>query len=297
MTALRAASPADLGALKALIAETSGPLCYIAGGTDLLVAPRAPPDEGWLIDISRTAGLAFIRADAAALRIGATTTFDALARDPTIRRLFGALAQAAGESGSAQIRNRATIGGNVAGASPAGDLLPVLKCADARFAVLGRDGGERRLAFDALVVGHGRTSLARGELIAEIEIPLARRLARSAFVKLGRRDDLAISRLNLTMEADFDFSTRRFGEARLIAGALAPTPLGLESAAETLRGAELGRPLVRAFSGALLRAVDAAIPGRGSRPYKRRAVVGLGLDLLEAITGVKGLDLLMESAA
>jgi hypothetical protein len=64
-----------------------------------------------------------------------------------------------------------------------------------------------------------------------------------------------------------------------------------------LRGAELGRPLVRAFSGALLRAVDAAIPGRGSRPYKRRAVVGLGLDLLEAITGVKGLDALEESAA
>ncbi|MGO9773201.1 MAG: FAD binding domain-containing protein [Roseiarcus sp.] len=297
MTALRAASPADLGALKALIAETSGPLCYIAGGTDLLVAPRAPPDDGWLIDISRTAGLAFIRADAAALRIGATTIFDALARDPTIWRLFGALAEAAEQSGSAQIRNRATIGGNVAGASPAGDLLPVLACADARFTVFGRDGAERTLAFDALIRGHGGASLAPGELIAEIEIPLARRLTRSAFVKLGRRDDLAISRLNLTMEADFDFSTRRFGEARLVAGALAPTPLRLPGVAEILRGAELGGPLLRAFSGALLSAVDAAIPGRASRLYKRRAVVGLGLDLLEAITGVKGLDALEESAA
>jgi carbon-monoxide dehydrogenase medium subunit len=295
--ALRAASPADIGALRALIAKASGPLCYIAGGTDLLVAPRAPPDDGWLIDISRTAGLAFINADASALRIGATTTFAALARDSAVRRCFSALAGAAEQSGSAQIRNRATIGGNVAGASPAGDLLPALKCADARFTVLGRDGAERKLAFDALVVGHGRASLEPGDLIAEIEIPLAGRLSRSAFVKLGRRDDLAISRLNLTMEADFDPATRSFGAVRLIAGALAPTPLRLESAAETLRGAELGDPLVRAFTRALFDAVDAAIPGRASRPYKRRAVIGLGLDLLEAITGVKGLDALEESAA
>jgi carbon-monoxide dehydrogenase medium subunit len=290
--ALQAAIPADLGALRALLAGAGGPVCYIAGGTDLLVAPRAPPSEGWLIDISRTAGLAFIAADETKLRIGATTTIAALARDPAIRRLFGALAQAAELCGSAQIRNRATIGGNVAGASPAGDLLPALKCARARFVVLGREGGERRLAFDALILGAGRTSLAPGDLIAEIEIPLAGRLPRSAFVKLGRRDDLAISRLSLTMEADFDSSTRRFGEARLVAGAVAPTPLNLDGAAETLRGAALGGPLARAFSRALLNAVDAAIPGRASRPYKRRAVVGLGLELLEAITQVKGVDAL-----
>ncbi len=295
--ALRAAIPADVGALKALIADWRGPICYIAGGTDLLVAPRAPPGDGLLIDISRTAGLAFVRADETTLRIGAATTIDALARDPAIRRLFGALAQAAELCGSAQIRNRATIGGNIAGASPAGDLLPVLQCADARFAVLGRDGAERRLAFDALVIGAGRTSLAPGDLIAEIEIPLAGRLGRSAFAKLGRRDELTISRLNLTMEADFDSAARRFGEARLVAGAVAPTPLSLDGAARALRGAALGGPVVRAFLTALLDAVDAAIPARASRPYKRRAVMGLGLDLLERITAIEGLDAVEGSVA
>ncbi len=295
--ALRAARPSDIGALRALLANSNGPLCYIAGGTDLLVAPRAPPDDGWLIDISRTSGLAFIAADEARLRIGATTTIDALARDPSIRRLFGALAQAAELCGSAQIRNRATIGGNVAGASPAGDLLPALQCADARFVVLGRDGAERRLAFDALVVGAGRSTLAPGDLIAEIEIPLAGRLSRSAFVKLGRRDDLTVSRLNLTMEADFDSASLRFGEARLVAGAIAPTPLRLESVAQTLRGQALCGPVVRAFTRALVSAVDAAIPGRGSQPYKRRAVMGLGFDLLERITAIPGLDAIEGSLA
>ena len=295
--ALRAARPSDIGALRALLANSNGPLCYIAGGTDLLVAPRAPPDDGWLIDISRTSGLAFIAADEARLRIGATTTIDALARDPSIRRLFGALAQAAELCGSAQIRNRATIGGNVAGASPAGDLLPALQCADARFVVLGRDGAERRLAFDALVVGAGRSTLAPGDLIAEIEIPLAGRLSRSAFVKLGRRDDLTVSRLNLTMEADFNSASLRFGEARLVAGAIAPTPLRLESVAQTLRGQALCGPVVRAFTRALVSAVDAAIPGRGSQPYKRRAVMGLGFDLLERITAIPGLDAIEGSLA
>jgi carbon-monoxide dehydrogenase medium subunit len=290
MMGLQAAIPADLGALRTLIAETKGPLCYIAGGTDLLVAPRAPPSEGWLIDISCTAGLAFIAADDKRLRIGGTTTIGALARDGDIQRRFGALAEAAELCGSAQIRNRATIGGNVAGASPAGDLLPALKCGEARFTVLGRDGAERRLGFDALVLGAGRTSLAPGDLIVEIEIPFAGRLSHSAFVKLGRRDDLAISRLNLTMEADFDRADRRFGDVRLIAGAVGPTPLSLEAAAGTLRGAKLSGPRVRAFSQALLSAVDAAIPGRASQPYKRRAVIGLGLELLQRITAIDGLD-------
>jgi carbon-monoxide dehydrogenase medium subunit len=287
---LHAAIPADLEALRTLIAEASGPLCYVAGGTDLLVAPRAPPSQGWLIDISRTAGLAFVAADEERLAIGATTTIAAIARDPTIQRHFAALAQAAELCGSAQIRNRATIGGNVAGASPAGDLLPALKCADARFTVLGRDGAERRFAFDALVLGAGKTSLAPGDLIAAIEIPLRRRLLRSAFVKLGRRDDLTISRLNLTLEADFDNETGRFGEARLVAGAVGPTPLRLDAAAATLAGGALGGALIRAFLAALWQAIDAAIPGRDSRPYKRRAVIGLGFDLLERITGVPALD-------
>lgn len=295
--ALQAAIPSDIGALKTLLADWRGPICYIAGGTDLLVAPRAPPDDGLLIDISRTVGLAFVAADEARLRIGAATTIGALARDPTIRRLFGALAQAAELCGSAQIRNRATIGGNVAGASPAGDLLPALQCADARFVVLGRDGAERRLPFDALVAGAGRTTLAPGDLIAEIEIPLAGRLSRSAFVKLGRRDDLAVSRLNLTMAADFDLPTLRFGEARLVAGAIAPTPLRLDSVAQTLRGRALRGAVARAFARALSSAVDAAIPGRASQPYKRRAVMGLAFDLLERITTVTGLDAIEGSLA
>lgn len=295
--ALRAARPSDIGALRALLANSNGPLCYIAGGTDLLVAPRAPPDDGWLIDISRTSGLAFIAADEARLRIGATTTIDALARDPsnstTLRRArpggrtVRLRANPQSRHDRRQCRRRLAGGRSVARAAMRGCAL--------------RGSGPRRRRAPARLRRARRRrrtdTLAPGDLIAEIEIPLAGRLSRSAFVKLGRRDDLTVSRLNLTMEADFNSASLRFGEARLVAGAIAPTPLRLESVAQTLRGQALCGPVVRAFTRALVSAVDAAIPGRGSQPYKRRAVMGLGFDLLERITAIPGLDAIEGSLA
>ena len=285
MNGLCAAAPADLDALKAMLASAAGPLCYVAGGTDMLVSPREPPHDGWLVDISRTRGLGDISLSAGTLRIGATATLTHLIRSDLVRQHLPALAQAADLCGSVQIRNRATVGGNAANASPAGDLLPVLKCLDAAFQIVHRDGGGESLAFDSLLIGAGRTSLTPGSLITRIDIPLGPRLGRCAFVKLGRRDDLTISRLNLIMEADFDTVAGRFGTVHLVAGAIAPVPLRLDAVADELAGKYIVQETVRRFLEALIDAVDGAIPNRASHGYKRRAIMGLGLDLLAQITG------------
>jgi len=289
MSGLQAVSPNDLGALTAAVTQASGPVCFVAGGTDLLVAPRDAPEAGWIIDISRTAGLSGISAGGGMLRIGAATTLADLTRDPIIRRHAPVLARAADLCGSAQIRNRATIGGNVANASPAGDLLPILKCFEARFHILTRDGREAVKDFDQLVTGAGRTSLASGELITAIVIPLAGRLTHSGFVKLGPRDDLTISRINLTMEADFDPASRALGEVRLMAGAIGPVPRRLDEVAQHLAFGVISQPRVMVFLEALAAAVDAAIPGRPSQAYKRRAIMGVGADLVEQVTGLSDL--------
>lgn len=289
MNGLQASAPADLGALRAALANAAGPLCIIAGGTDLLVAPREAPRQGWIIDISKISELSAIATGHGELRIGATATFAELARDPLVRRLVPAVARAADLCGSAQIRNRATIGGNVANASPAGDLLPVLKCFDARFHVLDCSGEERILAFGELVTGAGKTSLAACQVITAIGIPLAARLPRSGFVKLGPRDDLTISRINLAMEAEFDPGARTFGKVRMVAGAIAPVPRMLEKAAQELAGQKLSPARMDACLQALASEVEASIPGRASLPYKRRAVMGVGADLLEQVTGIAGL--------
>ncbi len=253
MSGLEAAAPADRAELAALIARERS-VTFIAGGTDLLVAPRALPECGLIVDLSRTRGLAGIAVGRGWLSIGATTTLAALAADPDVRRHARALAEAAADSGSVQIRNRATLGGNVATASPASDLTPALALFDASLGLLSR-AGERRVDYAALELG-------AGEAIVDIEIALGPRLARSAFVKLGVRDDLTIARLNLAVEADFDGA--RFGAVRFVAGAIAPRPRRLARVEAALAGRALDAEALGDFGDALVAEVDAAIPGRAS---------------------------------
>lgn len=283
MTALQAARPRDLRALKALLAACGPDAHFIAGGTDMLVAPHEAPLEGWLIDISGTAGLDGVRRDGSTLWIGATTTLTGLMASALVRDHAPVLAEAADLCGSAQIRNRATIGGNVANASPAGDLLPVLKCLGARFEVLGQDGNILERSFDDTV---GR--LPTAALIVGVVVPIHAPAPRMAFVKLGVRDDLTIARLNLVMAAHVGAEVRLRGVS-IFAGALAPRPLRLSSVEAVLEGADLQALPVDEYLAALLSAVDSAIPGRASQAYKRRAIMGLGLDLLEKLTGRKDL--------
>jgi len=282
MSPLEAAAPTDRAALAALLAQTRGAVAFIAGGTDILVAPRSLPSAGLLVDLSRTRDLAGVVVEADVLRIGAATTLAALAGHALIRARLPALAEAAALCGCVQIRNRATLGGNVATTSAASDITPVLACFDARFRTLSRHG-ERLLTFDALVPAAGGSGLAAGEAIVAAEIALSGRPGRSAFAKLGPRDDLAIARLNLTLEAEFDGA--RFGATRLIAGAVAPAPLRLARAEAALAGRTPDAATLADFDRALIAEIEAAIPGRASLGYKRRAAVGLGRDLLARLIG------------
>jgi carbon-monoxide dehydrogenase medium subunit len=284
VSALQAASPRHRSALLTLLSQTDGPTVFVSGGTDLLVAPRRLPDEGMLVDLSGVEDLAYVESSEHCLRIGAATTIDTLSRNPLISLRLPALAQAAALCGSAQIRNRATIGGNVATASPASDLTPVLKCFGASFGLLSRNG-DRRVDFEALLPAEGGNRLRHGELIAEIDFPLQDRSVRSAFVKLGTRDDVTIARLNLAIVTEFDSGDLRFGNTRVVAGALAPSPLRLSAVEQVLDGRPWNRATARSFAEALVSSVDAAIPGRASQRYKRRALMGLGFDLLQTLTG------------
>jgi len=282
----QAARPRDLGEIATLVSRFAGQITFVAGGTDLIIAQG---HAGWpdlIIDISRTRGLDFIHVTRDAIHIGAAVTMASLARHPGILENMPMMAQAAGQVGSVQIRNRATVGGNIASALPAGDLLPVLKSAEARIGILRRDGRRQTLGFDETVVGRGKTSLLCGDLITSVSLPLTRGKNRvSAFVKVGRREALTIARLNLAATADFDRIGNRVSDICIVAGALAPVPLRLRPVEAVVRGREIEQALADDFLYALRMAVDDAIPERRSRPYKRHAVTGLGLDLLYKLFG------------
>ena len=171
-------------ALAILAAATVRP---IAGGTDLMVGLAAGTiDEAVpLLDLSAIAALRGIRMVDGRLVIGATTTFAELRASDLVAEHLPVLAEVAATIGAAQIQARATLGGNLANASPAGDSLPVLLAAEATIVVAGR-GGERSIPVDAFFTGYRRTALEPGELIVRVEVPLppGRRVR---FRKVGTR--------------------------------------------------------------------------------------------------------------
>ena len=283
MMALRVA---DLTALASVLQQSGGRIDYIAGGTDLIIERQGTPWANLIVDISQTVGLDRIEADAGFLRIGAGVTIARLIEDPLIGQTAPMLARAAAQFGSAQIRNRATLGGNIAGAMPAADLLPVLKCHAVKVEIQRRSGVREVLDFDAVVLGRGQTCLGNGDLILAVHLPLAEATGRiSAFVKLGPRQAVTIACLNLAALADYGMASNRLRDVRIVAGALAPVPLRLEAVEAVLRDRPVDQALVADFLHALGQTVDSAIPGRASQPYKRQAILGLGLDLLGDLFG------------
>ncbi|TGQ72941.1 MULTISPECIES: FAD binding domain-containing protein [unclassified Mesorhizobium] len=288
MNALAVSAPVDMAELRATLAAEAGPVHFVAGGTDMLIAGRPLPETGLLIDLARVAGMAFISTDGTDVRIGGATTVAALAADCRLRVRIPALCEAAAQCGSVQIRNRATIGGNIANAAPAADLMPVLVAAGTRLALLKHDGTQ----YEAALCEYLPNS---GHLITEVILPERGLLPRSAFVKLGSRQDMTISRLNLALLAEFQ--SNHFGVVRVAAGALGPVSSRLHRAEVALAGRKLGAATLRDFIAALIDEVDTAIPGRNSQLHKRRAVAGLGLDLIAQAMGLSPRDRLFEEAA
>jgi len=192
----------------------------LSGGTDLIIRLRdgtLRPDV--VVDVKDIAELDdAIQDDAGSLRIGALTTMTTIAADERIRRDHQALAEAAAVVGSVQIRNRATLAGNIANASPAADTVPAL-LVDAAVITLTGPGGSRTVPADEVFVRSGVTTMAAGELITGIALP-ARVVARgTVHVRRTRRrgHDLASVTIACAVAAN--------GLTRLAYGSLGPRPV------------------------------------------------------------------------
>lgn len=242
----------------------------IAGGTDLMVAVnfgRLRPDS--LLDLSGVAELSTWERRDGALRIGAGATFARIASD---LGEFPPLVQAARTVGSPQIRNRATIGGNLATASPAGDALPVL-AAYGGDVLLASVRGERRLRWDEFLVGPKRTALAQDELIVGVEWPLVD--GPGSFAKVGTRNAMVIAIASVSLQLD-----TQAREVRIALGSVAPTVVRASEAeafaAEAVDWDDPERPLPETaarefgvFAAAAAHPIDDV---RGSAAYRRHAV-------------------------
>ena len=201
--------------------EGHGPMARpLAGGTDLIIRLR----DGSLrptivVDVKRIPELRpGIREEAGRLTIGATTVMTDIAADDRVRRQFEALAEAATVVGSVQIRNRATLGGNICNASPAADTATPLLIYRADVVVAGRQG-IRRIPITDFFVRSGETTLGPGELVASIELPIPDRRTGSVHLRRTRRRGHDLASVTLSCLVD------EVGMTRIAYGSLGPRPV------------------------------------------------------------------------
>lgn len=206
----------------------------IAGCTDLLVVDVATGRRHpAVVDLQRLEELRGIRRAGQWIDVGAAVTFAELRADPEVRRHLPSLAAAAATVGAWQIQNRATLGGNIANASPAGDSLPVLLTLGAELH-LADARGERHLPYDEMHVAYRETALRPGELIVRVRFPVPEPGSVQAFEKVGTRAAQAISKVVVAFAAGRDGS--RLCDVRLAAGSVAAVPLRLTGAERALEG-------------------------------------------------------------
>ena len=212
--------PATVAEAVDLLA-TYGPRArLLAGGTDLLIGLRdrtVTPEL--VIDLKRIAELRpVVRETRGALVLSATAVMADLADDPRIERTFPALAEAAAVVGSVQIRNRATLVGNICHGSPAADTAPPLLVYGAVVAIAGPDG-TRRIDLDDFITGPHATALRRGELVTAVELPLPARRTGSAYTRLTRRWGTDLASVTMCVAVD------EAGVTRLAYGSVGPRPV------------------------------------------------------------------------
>jgi len=231
--------------------QRSGEVTILAGGTDLM-----PQSQGGRLKIKRTLmnihhipELQGIAIDGGAMRIGALATITEIMRSELVRKHFPILVEACDHFASDQIRNAATLGGNVCNASPAGDMLVPLLVLDAEVELASKPNGsltQRRMPLCEFFTGPGKTRRDPAELLAGLRIVLPRANYYARFFKFGTRPALDISTISIGIAGILKDGA--LSDVRLAFGAVAPVPMRARRTEQALEGKRLDPATIDAIA-------------------------------------------------
>lgn len=226
-----------------LLSKYDGQARTIAGGTDLLVQIRNKAIKPeYVIDIGGIPGLDYIKYDdKQGLSISTLTTIRTLEKSAELQKRYPVIPQAAGQLGSMAIRNMATIGGNICNASPSAETAPALIGLEARAKIVGPDG-ERIVPLEDFFTGPGQTVLKTGELLVEIQVPPPSPGTKSAYLKHSIRGSIDLAIVGVAAILTMDGELCR--EAKIVLGAVAPTPIRAKKAEAVLKGKKIDDALI-----------------------------------------------------
>jgi carbon-monoxide dehydrogenase medium subunit len=275
--------PASLAEASRLLAEHAGEARPFMGGTDLFVRIR----DGFVcpqivVDVKHLPGMRdILYAEQAGLTIGAAATMNEVARHPDVQAHYPLLAEAANSVASYQLRNRATLGGNLCNGSPAADTAPATLLLEGRIALYGPNG-EREVPADEFFLGPGATAIQAGELMTAVRFPIPPAGSAGKYLKLGRNKagDLAIAAVAVF---GFPNGTTSGHSFRIGLASVAPLPLRAREAEEVLAARPPGE---ETFALAAEKAMEAASPiddVRASAAYRKAMVRALALRALREV--------------
>jgi carbon-monoxide dehydrogenase medium subunit len=232
------AVPGSVDECLQVLAKRGPDTKVVAGGTDLLPQLKnGVLKPGWVVDLSAVAELRTISdAPDGGLRIGASVTARELELDARVRSRFAALAESAAMVGSVQVRNLATLGGNLCNAAPSADMAPPLLALDAE-AVIAGPSGQRRVSMASFFLGVRRTVLAPGELLLEIVVPAQGAQSGGNYLRHTPRRELDIAVVGVASQVTL--AGGKCTKARIALAAVAPVPLRATDAEQVLVGQSL----------------------------------------------------------
>ena len=263
--------PKTIQEALSLASQCKGECRFFSGGTDLLVQMK---QEGvlpsYIINIAGITGRNYISYDEKeGLRIGALTTIHSMRTSPLIREKFSILAQAAGQMATLQVRNRATIGGNLCNASPSADTAPALIALGARVKIVGVKG-HRAILLEDFFTGPGETVLKPDEMLAEVQV--SNPLPRSGGVYLKQTVRKALDLAIVGVAAVVAMEDNILNDVKIALGAVAPVPMRAKRAEEVLKKREITDELLERAGQT---ASDESSPiddVRSSADYRRKIV-------------------------
>lgn len=275
-----ALTPTTVAELISALGQMTPDSKIISGGSDLIIRLNCglcTPDA--LLYMGGVTELCGIEQVENTVHIGAAATMAAIERSPLLHGGLAAIAHAASDVGSAQIRNNGTIGGNIGNASPAGDLLPPLFLLGAQV-VIASPTGLRTAPIQEVIVGPGKTSLSYNEAVAKILVPLPSPRYRTAFSKLGFRRAVTISRIGLAVGVELG-EDGIITSGQVMAGAISLVPISVPKAEALLPGRRVDDALKDQVGQALADLILEVTPEMFDRDYKVGAARGVAWDTLD----------------
>lgn len=263
--------PTTIEEASSLLAQHNGTAQLLAGGTDIIIGMKARAlTPECVISLEKIPGLDGITySDNKGLRIGAMTKLREIEQSQVIIDQYTALAEGAGEVGSIQIRNLATLGGNICNSSPAADAAAALLVLDAHVKIASADG-ERTVSITDFFLGPGENVLQTGEIVTGFEFPPQPANSGSQYLKQKIREVMDLAFVGVAASVQLDNGTVK--DVKIGLAAVAPTPIRASNAEATINGNALNDELLNQ-AGTVAAAQSSPISDlRCSADYRREIV-------------------------